>query len=635
MLPASMLAIVGRSDTTQRLFELVSDELGRGHRIINVPTLPELLNVLTDADNLALVTVTLHEAGLPADHPLVDFIVDPRFAHTRIVVLSTAPSISGLDMLTDHGRLDALVYTPEINERAFILMIVQQLRRYWHRRSDDDASIEFNDELPESFALDSTRSDTELIHILIDAADHHLGYQPRLNFPPGVYLTKEGHVVEEIILALSGKVLLQRFTDAGDITMHHASTGQVIGLLALANARVGFFTARTTTDVVAVQLSYEQLNYLMEVEPRLNRVITALFVRSYDRRLRRAEDIQVEQHETTVELERERAALMTALRNLEDARKELMNQARFASLGKLAAGVAHELNNPMAAIERTAEHLAEDINALIATNRNARWVDGAIAALDAARSSHAISTKQARQLRRDITDITGDRDLAQRLVLAGVHDLDFVREVKRSRRLDFEMVEHAASIGTALRNVDTATARITELVTSLRSYARPDGDPLTDVDLHQIIDDTIHLMSHQLHDVTVIRDYADLPHITCMPGKLSQVWTNIISNSAEAFEESGIGSTVTIRTSQPRPNWVRVDIIDDGPGIPADTLDRIFEPRFTTKQGQVRFGMGIGLGICRNIVSTHHGTIELQSSPDGTRAIVGLPVAGPLSLQED
>lgn len=108
-----------------------------------------------------------------------------------------------------------------------------------------------------------------------------------------------------------------------------------------------------------------------------------------------------------------------------------------------------------------------------------------------------------------------------------------------------------------------------------------------------------------------------------------------MSNSAEAIAESGKGSTITVRTSEPRVGWVQVEIIDDGPGIPHDMIDRLFEPQFTTKKGQVRFGMGIGLGVCRNIVSKHHGTIELESSPDGTRAIVGLPVAGPLSLQEE
>lgn len=635
MLPPSTIAVIGQSEATQRAFGLLHSALGSEHRIINPRSLPDLYKAVDDSDDLGLITVTLHDDGLPHDHPLVDFIADQRFSHTRIMIMSTSSSISGLDLLTDLGRLDSLMYTPAINEDNFARIAAQQLRRYWDRRREDDPTRTAVEDPPHSVNFASRLSDTELIRTLINAADRHLGYQPRLVFPPGVYLTKEGHMVEEVIFALSGQVLLQRITDAGDITMHHASTGQVIGLLALANSRVGFFTARTTTEVVAVQLPYEQLNYLLEVEPELNHIITALFVRSYDRRLRRAEDIQVEQHETAAELETERANLARALKNLEGARRELMNQARFASLGELAAGVAHELNNPMAAIQRIAQHLSEDVYALIGTSASAKWSRGVVAVLESSRQAHAISTKRARELRKSIATVTGDADLARRLVLAGIHDVEFLKKVKHSRTVDFDMVEHAASIGTALRNIDTAAERITDLVASLRSYARPDGDPITDFNVHQGIDDTIQLMSHKLHDIDIHRIYEDLPHITCTPGQLSQVWTNLMSNSAEAITESGKGSAITVRTSEPRTGWVQVEIIDDGPGIPHDMIDRLFEPQFTTKKGQVRFGMGIGLGVCRNIVSKHHGTIELESSPDGTRAIVGLPVAGPLSLQEE
>ena len=114
-----------------------------------------------------------------------------------------------------------------------------------------------------------------------------------------------------------------------------------------------------------------------------------------------------------------------------------------------------------------------------------------------------------------------------------------------------------------------------------------------------------------------------------MPGQLAQVWTNLLTNAAEAMQDTGVGSTVTIRTSAPEPGWVEVDIIDDGPGIPGERLEQLFEPRFTTKNGQVRFGMGIGLSVCRSIINKHHGTIALESSPRGTQASVRLRINGP------
>lgn len=628
MLPRSTLAIVGQSEATRAVQHVVHDALGTTHEILAADNVEHLRSLL-DGTPLALVTVTVHEDGMPPDHPVLELIAQPGFQDTRVMVLTTSPEVSGLDVLTDMGRLDMLVFTPTIKREALLHHVEQQLTRYWYMRAKRDPSIAGSFDLPEVTELDSKLSDQEIIARIIDAADTHLGYQPRLTFPPGVYLTKEGHYVEEVIFALSGQVLLQRFTDAGDIVMHRASTGHVIGLLALASNRVGFFTARTTTEVVAVQLPTEQVDYLIRQEPELARLFNILFVRSYDRRLRRAEDLQLEQHELTAQLEEERAQLTTALRNLEAARRELMSQARFASLGELASGVAHELNNPMAAIERTAAHLAEDVEALIASSPDRKWREATGSALEAARSSHAVSTKEARALRRELTEVTGDRALAQRWVLAGLHDAEFAKKVRASRKVEYATVEHAASIGTALRNLSTASTRITQLVASLRAYARPDGDPVTDVDVHQSIDDTLQLIAHKLRDVEVKRDFAELPRLTCTPGQIAQVWTNLITNAAEAIEESGVGSAITVRTSTPKPGWVRVEIIDDGPGIPPERIEKLFEPRFTTKNGEVRFGMGIGLSICRGIVSAHHGTIELTSSTNGTCATVGLPIDGP------
>lgn len=146
--------------------------------------------------------------------------------------------------------------------------------------------------------------------------------------------------------------------------------------------------------------------------------------------------------------------------------------------------------------------------------------------------------------------------------------------------------------------------------------------------MRDTIEDTLRLLSHRLHDVTVEREYRDLPPIVCHPAQLSQVWTNLIVNAADAL--AGAESPVlTVTTSSPRPGWVRVSIADNGPGIDPDTLDHIFEPRFTTKAGRVQYGMGLGLTISRTIVERHGGTIRLDSHPGGTVATVDLPLEGP------
>ncbi len=583
--------------------------------------------------NLALITVLLDEHTNMAE--LVDFFKDPTNSAVRLVCLTTQRELDGIGDITSMGLPDLICYVPDFVAHRWLSNIDDQLRRHQQLSGN---TVTRSTALSNRFILDSDLTDVEIVEKIIQSADEILGYQPRVHYPPGVKLTVEGKPVEEIYIALSGRVLLERSSDAGSITMHHASTGRIIGLLALTRGKEAYFTSRTTTDVTAVQLTFEQLNQLMELDRQIAPMLASLFIRSLHRRLRRSEDIQVEKVELASELEHERAALAKALRNLEAAREELTIQARFASLGELAAGVAHELNNPMAAIERTAEHLGEDVHNLIESSGDRKWMRRTTAALDAAGEASAMTTKDARRLRNELAEVTKDQSLAQRLVLAGVRDRKLAKEIMRSRSTSFETIETAASIGSGLRNLRTASKRITELVASLRAYARPDGDPITDIDIHETIEDTLRLLAYRLRQIEISRNFKKIPRIAGHPGQLSQVWTNLITNAAEALLEENpdekIAGTICIETRSDE-DWVQVRVIDDGPGIPDDMIGRLFEPRFTTKNGQVRFGMGIGLGVCRSIVQKHSGTLTIDSSPEGTTVTVRLPTDGPLAPQEE
>lgn len=633
MRTSTIAVTIGTDPHTAKAYQVMSAGLAGEYEVRQAASFQEL-DAVVGNQSLGLITVFSEQSGIAADHPLNDFLADPHRQLTRIVLLVADRELTGLDQLANSGRLDTMCFVPGMHKTTFLQSIRDQLNRYKLLTGEDGAHP------AEKFMLSLDLTDSQIVEQIVRSADNYLGFQPRVKYPPGVSLTVEGKRVEEICLALSGQVILERASDAGDITMHHASTGRIIGLLALTSGRHAFFTARTTTDVVVVQLTFEELNYILERDQKVSTLLAALFVRSFDRRLRRAEDIQKEQFELAAELEQERRNLREALSNLQAARQELMSQARFASLGELAAGVAHELNNPMAAIQRTAEYLQEDIGNLINTSSDQKWARRTQTALNSAANTPAVTTKQARQIRKELAKVTGDRSLAQRLVLSGIHDLEFASEIAKSSHMTFETIENAGAIGTGLRNLRTASTRITELVASLRSYARPDGDPITDVDIHQGLDDTIRLVSHKLRGIEVHRNYRELPMITCNPGQLAQVWTNLITNAAEAMASAApenateIG-TIQITTSNPKPEWVRVKIADNGPGMDTDAIEHLFEPRFTTKNGQVRFGMGIGLGVCRSIVQKHHGILELESSPEGTTAIVTLPVDGPRRGEEE
>ncbi|WP_182353762.1 ATP-binding protein [Flaviflexus huanghaiensis] len=598
--------------------------------VVHLPTAAaaeEWLDGLAPDDLLVYVCASFPSSEGNPDAVLVP-IVD-RFPTVRVVLLSSSPSVDGVARLADRGKLDLIVHTDNLDSELFLQDMADQVRRFAESSSLDTVR---HAPTKETFIFSTPLSDDEVMAQIVAGIDDCLGYQPRVTVPPGVRLTIEGTAVEEAMLSLAGEVALERESHDGNLLMHHASTGRIIGLLSLTDRREAFFTSRTTTEVTGVRLTFEQLNRVIRTRPETALLIAVLLIRSLDRRLRRAEDIQVEKVELMAQLRREQEELQETYKHLEDARAELMGQARFATLGELASGVAHELNNPIAAIMRSVDHLVEDVT-LAVERGESEDLQAASTALHASLHSTPLSTREVREERRQLTDLTGDALLAQRLSLAGVTAamLESVMPTRMpaGRRSQLiEEVERASSIGTGLRNLRSASTRINSLVDSLRSYARPDGDSLTEIKVRETIEDTIRLLSHRLRGIDVEREYADLPPIFCHPAQLSQVWTNLIVNAADALADAD-NPLLTVTTSSPRPGWVRVRVTDNGPGIDPATLEHIFEPRFTTKAGRVQYGMGLGLTISRSIVERHGGTITLDSHPGGTVATVDLPLEGP------
>ncbi|MFW5934194.1 MAG: sensor histidine kinase, partial [Actinomycetota bacterium] len=412
--------------------------------------------------------------------------------------------------------------------------------------------------------------------------------------------------------------------------LHHSSTGPVVGLLSLAQRRRAFFTARATSDVEVVHVSLEQLDRAIADEPEVAEALAAVAVRALAGRLRRAEQLQVREVKLNRELEQERARLAEAYQRLEAARLELVQAERMATLGELAAGVAHELNNPVAALTRAAQYIRSDLSTLLDSHPRSSALAEVVTR---ARDRGPLSTADEQAARQQLTAAIGDAELARRLVTAGITDPRQARELAADT--DVAELSTAAELGAAIRNLTTAAGSISELVDSLRAYARPTDEPLPDVDVHETIEDAIRLVTHRLEGVELTVEFADdLPTIRAHPGPLGQVWTNLLINAVDAVDERDDAGTITIVTRRLDDDRIEVRVGDDGPGIPEELRERVFTPRFTTKQGTVRYGLGTGLAISRRVVEGHDGTIELRSStqpPTGTEVIVRLPVAGPAS----
>ncbi|HKJ76849.1 MAG TPA: PAS domain S-box protein, partial [Gammaproteobacteria bacterium] len=348
--------------------------------------------------------------------------------------------------------------------------------------------------------------------------------------------------------------------------------------------------------------------------------------------------------EKTVEMEQKNAELEETLRKLNEMHDQLIIQEKMASLGKLSAGMAHELNNPAAAAQRGADQLQAAFEGWQHLQLRMRELtfDAAQSAktaeLDDLARQRARAPAQLSALTRSdreaaVEDWLLDRgpapdgDLAPALVSLGldVPDLEALARDFEADQLPvvLDWLGFKFAIYSLVGEIGLSAGRIVELVKALKTYTYMDQAPVQSVDVREGLENTLIILHNKLkRGVTVVRDYAaDLPVIEAYASELNQVWTNLIDNAVDAMEGTG---TLTVRARR-EGRWVVVEIEDDGPGIPIEHLSKIFDPFFTTKgPGQ---GTGLGLNISRNlIVQKHQGHMDVRSEPGRTCFSVRLPM---------
>ncbi len=278
-----------------------------------------------------------------------------------------------------------------------------------------------------------------------------------------------------------------------------------------------------------------------------------------------AEDGTLEEILSIGKDETERKAVARAL---QETQAQLIQSDKMASLGQLVAGVAHEINTPIGAVNSMHDTLF-------------------------------------RTLKR----------------VQEIYEKDFPQDHPKFSRLQaaFKVIDDSQQV------IDSGTARVIDIITRLRSFARLDEAELKTVDIHQGLEDTLVLIHNEIkHHIDVIRKYGRVPPVSCFPGQLNQVFLNLLINAKQAILARKDRGTITITTSARGKNAL-IEIADDGTGISRQHLGKIFDPGFTTKG--VGVGTGLGLSICYQIIQNHRGEIKVESTPgQGSVFTVIIPV---------
>ena len=454
------------------------------------------------------------------------------------------------------------------------------------------------------------KSELLRVPVFADLPDDQISWfisqSEELNLKAGEVYAREGEPANAMFVLIEG-LFQGRGELGGETIVFEIKAGSVTGVLPFSRMKQFTVSGRAATDSRALRFPASLFPELIQKMPELTKRLVGLMS--------------------------DRIREVTRLEQQRD---------RLASLGKLSAGLAHELNNPASAAKRATSQLRTILKKIRDASLELGKRD-----LSSAQKSE-IEKLEASFMQTDVvppdpltmSDLEDQIDSLLRshgqndlwMLAAGLARRNIKPEVVESlfTNLDADtaraaLVRIAASVEIAslLHEIESSTSRISELVGAIKEYTHMDQAPVQNVDVVKSLETTLTILNHKLKKgVVVNRDYQRVPLLVNSFGsELNQVWTNIIDNAIDAMHGQG---ELRIRTYRD-DNCIVVEIGDNGPGIPSEVEPHIFEPFFTTKG--VGEGTGLGLDTVQRIVKKHRGNIQVSSEPGDTRFQVRLPLA--------
>ncbi len=444
--------------------------------------------------------------------------------------------------------------------------------------------------------------------------------QHLVNFDSGQLILQNGENNDSVFVILQGQgdlEIVEQQSEGSVLKVGSFGRGDFLGLSSFWNQQPNVADARASTYVQCLLLDREQFSTLSQEHPEFNQAIQNIFISNLSHRYRRGITLNRQIATLSRQLEKEGKDLKKAIHDLEQAQQRLVSQEKLVTLGQLISGLAHELNNPAAALGRNFEHLLALQHNLLKGNHEVGGFD-LVSMLQAGLDQPYWTPDEKRDRLKQLQDRFPKwrRSFCRRLAQAPDEILhQWIDQADESDPLTPEIAKamDVFELGLCLRSQRLSVERITQLVNSLKNYSRTQALGWQFVDIREGIRDTVHLLKYRLKNYKLQIDLGEIPKISANQGELNQVWTNLIVNAMHATE---VGGMIQIKAYLEKDHII-VDVMDEGCGIPEGYEERIFESEFSTRSRQSESGLGLGLTITRGIVDRHDGEVRGWNRPEG------------------
>lgn len=430
-----------------------------------------------------------------------------------------------------------------------------------------------------------------------------------VEIPEGSVLFEEGDLGDKAYVIKEGEIEIYKYSGDRTIQLALRQPGEVIGEMSILESSPRSASGRARKDSILYTISHQVLEELLNTSPSAARVM-----------------------------------LHTITSRLQSTELLLKQSEKMAQLGELTAGIAHELNNPAAAVRRGSVRLEEALSRMVEAQLSLSkmtFTENQVEFLLAFEEKNSEDKKNSAVLdpiaRSDLSaeyeewledrGVSEPWELAPLLVDMGIDRdiLDGLVSVFPAEAISavIRWLGETYEIRGLLQEIGHGARQISEIVKALKDYSYLDKAPTQFVDVHEGLENTLVMLRHALKDgIRIEKEYSpDLPKILAYASELNQVWMNLISNAIDAVDSNKEGKII-LRTSF-QDGCVIVEVEDNGTGIPDEIIDKIFSPFFTTKP--IGKGNGLGLNISYKIIQKHKGDIKVYSRPGQTRFEVWIP----------